>query len=87
MKQIQELFDQKVITSFSMGHSALPDRNFFCNLRSRELEGNVQGHGETAQEAFDQAMLQMHQSIGHLHHRPVTTTVQMPETPTLRMPF
>lgn len=87
MKRIQDLIDRGVITSVNLGKSALPDRKFFCNIRSAELEGNVQGHGSTLQEAFDAAMAQMHRSLGHLHQtRPVTTTFQMPEPPKVRMP-
>ena len=89
MNHIQDLISRGVLTSVTLGKSALPDRKFFCNVRSAELEGNVQGHGATVQGAFDEAMTQVERSLGHVHQtRPVTTTFQMPEVPVtrLRMP-
>lgn len=94
MIDIQSLFDRGVITNITIGKSALTWHDAFCNIRSAELEGNVQGHGKTVQEAFDNAMERMQRSLHLLDPkkhpapatRPAPVTVQMPEVPTLRMP-
>ena len=87
MNEIQDLIGRGILTSVTLGKSALPDRKFVCNMRSAELEGSVQGHGATMQEAFDGAMAQMQRSLGWLHQtRPAPVTVQMPAVPMMRMP-
>ena len=84
---IQELLETRKVSSVTIGESALPDRKFFCNIRSRELEGNVQGHGDTVQEAFDIALgvMQRHVAMLKPQAAPAPAMPAMPEP--LRMPL
>lgn len=84
MKQIQDLIDQGVISNFTVGKSAMHDKGLFCSIRFNSVDGYVQGHGTTVEAAFEDTMRRV---PGATQTRPVTTTVQIPETPTLRMPF
>ena len=82
--RIQDLIDRGVITAFTVGKSALPEKGLFCSMRFSALEGYVQGSGPTVEAAFQDTLRrvpQVHQT------RPVTTTFQMPDVPVMRMPL
>ena len=85
MKRIQDLINRGVITNFTIGKSALPEKGFFCSMRFNALEGYVQGRGLTVEEAFEDTMRRVPQAQPQT--RPVTTTFQMPEVPVMRMPL
>jgi hypothetical protein len=78
------MIDRGIAQNFSIGKSAIIDKGVFCSIRFNALEGYLQGHGATVEEAFADTMRQapaQHQT------RPVTTTFQMPEPGKIRMPL
>ena len=52
MKRIQDLLDRGIITSFTVGKSAIIKKGLFCSMRFNSLDGYMQGGGETVEEAF-----------------------------------
>lgn len=81
MKRLQDLIDRGIAQNFSVGKSAIIDKGIFFSVRVNALEGYLQGHGATVEEAFADVMAQIPGS------RPVTTTFQMPEPGKIRMPL
>ncbi len=50
-----EAFNNPKVTSVNIGESALPDRDYYCNIRLRG-GGGIQRHGDDPQAAFRAAM-------------------------------
>ena len=83
MNHIQALCDQGIITTMTVGVSALPYKGFFCFVRLRDGDADrIQGYGATVEQAIADTIARLPQQP----RRPAAT-FQMPEVPVMRMPL
>lgn len=90
MKRLQDMIDKGIAQNFAVGKSSIIDKGIFFSIRFNALEGYLQGHGATVEEAFADVMRRASLSpvnITVINTRPVTTTFQMPEPGKMRMPL